>query len=89
MFTRAAALDAAAGTLALVETLIALAERHRDWPMPGYTHLQRAQPVYLGHHLLAYAWMLLRDERRFTAVLDGTDVTAAWERGARGRELRH
>ncbi len=40
--------------------------------MPGYTHLQRAQPVYLGHHLLAYAWMLLRDERRFVAVLDGT-----------------
>jgi argininosuccinate lyase len=40
--------------------------------MPGYTHLQRAQPVYLGHHLLAYAWMLLRDERRFTHVLEGT-----------------
>ena len=32
--------------------------RHRDWPLPGYTHLQRAQPVYLGHHLLAYFWML-------------------------------
>ncbi len=41
--------------------------------MPGYTHLQRAQPVYLGHHLLAYVWMLLRDERRFRAVLGGTD----------------
>ena len=72
MFTRQAALDAAAGALALVETLIGLAEAHIDWPMPGYTHLQRAQPVYLGHHLLAYAWMLLRDEARFTAVLDGT-----------------
>ena len=36
---------------------------HRDWPMPGYTHLQRAQPVYLGHHLLAYFWMLERDAR--------------------------
>jgi argininosuccinate lyase len=33
--------------------------------MPGYTHLQRAQPVYLGHHLLAYFWMLSRDARRF------------------------
>jgi len=33
--------------------------------MPGYTHLQRAQPVYLGHHLLAYFWMLRRDARRF------------------------
>ena len=36
-----------------------------DWPMPGYTHLQRAQPVYLGHHLLAYFWMLARDRARF------------------------
>ena len=72
MFTRQAALDAAAETLELVETLIGLAEEHLDWPMPGYTHLQRAQPVYLGHHLLAYAWMLLRDEGRFRAVLDGT-----------------
>jgi argininosuccinate lyase len=74
MFTRQAALAAATATLTLVETLIELAARHIDWPMPGYTHLQRAQPVYLGHHLLAYAWMLLRDERRFTAVLDGTGV---------------
>ena len=32
--------------------------RHLDWPLPGYTHLQRAQPVYLSHHLLAYVWML-------------------------------
>jgi argininosuccinate lyase len=72
MFTRQAALDTAAATLTLAQTLIDLAERHLDWPMPGYTHLQRAQPVYLGHHLLAYAWMLLRDQRRFAAVLEGT-----------------
>jgi argininosuccinate lyase len=45
-----------------------LAEAHLDWPMPGYTHLQRAQPVYLSHHLLAYAWMLVRDRDRFAAV---------------------
>jgi argininosuccinate lyase len=49
---------------ALVGTLLAVAERHRDWALPGYTHLQRAQPVYLSHHLLAYAWMLLRDRER-------------------------
>jgi argininosuccinate lyase len=72
MFTRQAATTASAMSLDLVETLINLAAEHIDWPMPGYTHLQRAQPVYLGHHLLAYAWMLLRDERRFHAVLDGT-----------------
>jgi argininosuccinate lyase len=73
MFTRQAALGSAVATLALVQTLIDLAERHVDWAMPGYTHLQRAQPVYLGHHLLAYAWMLLRDAHRFRAVLAGTD----------------
>jgi argininosuccinate lyase len=72
MFVRASALDAAAGAMELAETMIGLAERHLDWPMPGYTHLQRAQPVYLSHHLLAYAWMLLRDERRFRLVLEGT-----------------
>jgi argininosuccinate lyase len=72
MFTRQAATTASALSLDLVQTLIDVAAEHLDWPMPGYTHLQRAQPVYLGHHLLAYAWMLLRDERRFYAVLDGT-----------------
>ncbi len=50
---------------ALMAALLARAEEHADWPLPGYTHLQRAQPVYLGHHLLAYFWMLARDRRRF------------------------
>jgi argininosuccinate lyase len=40
--------------------------------MPGYTHLQRAQPIYLSHHLLAYVWMLLRDRERFEAVVAAT-----------------
>jgi argininosuccinate lyase len=52
----------------LMERLLELAERHADWPMPGYTHLQRAQPIYLGHHLLAYFWMLRRDAKRFGQV---------------------
>ncbi|MDQ3572700.1 MAG: argininosuccinate lyase [Actinomycetota bacterium] len=55
---------------ALMETLVELATRHADWPLPGYTHLQRAQPVYLAHHLLAYFWMLRRDARRFAAARD-------------------
>jgi argininosuccinate lyase len=50
----------------LMAALLARAEQHADWPMPAYTHLQRAQPVYLGHHLLAYFWMLARDRERFT-----------------------
>src|SRR3954462_1033906 len=41
------------------------AEEHLDWPMPGYTHLQRAQPVYLSHHLMAHFWRLRRDAQRF------------------------
>ena len=69
---RAAADAAAAG--ALGQTLVELAERHLDWPMPGYTHLQRAQPVYLSHHLLAYVWMLVRDRTRFTAAHDAANL---------------
>ncbi len=72
MFVRAHALGAADATAALSATVVDLAERHLDWPMPGYTHLQRAQPVYLSHHLLAYAWMLLRDRRRFSRVAEET-----------------
>jgi argininosuccinate lyase len=49
----------------LMAALLARAEEQGDSPMPGYTHLQRAQPVYLGHHLLAYFWMLARDRERF------------------------
>jgi argininosuccinate lyase len=53
---------------AVCSRLLDLADEHAGWPMPGYTHLQRAQPVYLSHHLLAYFWMLLRDARRFASV---------------------
>ncbi len=59
---------------AAMTQLLEQAERHRDWPMPGYTHLQRAQPVYLGHHLLAYFWMLARDVLRFQFALDSASV---------------
>ncbi|MBQ5335135.1 MAG: argininosuccinate lyase [Oscillospiraceae bacterium] len=48
----------------LLQTLVQLAEQHTETIMPGYTHLQRAQPVTLAHHLLAYVWMLLRDDGR-------------------------
>ena len=73
LFTRAHAEAALAGIRALRETLVELAERHLDWAMPGYTHLQRAQPVYLSHHLLAYFWMLGRDARRFAFVREATE----------------
>jgi argininosuccinate lyase len=66
MYTRQAAGAARAALQRLMTVLLDRAEQHLDWPMPGYTHLQRAQPVYLGHHLLAYFWMLSRDSSRFT-----------------------
>ena len=49
---------------ALLHTLVKIAEQHTETIMPGYTHLQRAQPVTFAHHLLAYVWMLLRDDGR-------------------------
>ncbi len=48
----------------LIETLCKIAAEHADTIMPGYTHLQRAQPITFGHHLMAYAQMLLRDIER-------------------------
>ena len=50
--------------VALKQAILELAQQHRDVIMPGYTHLQRAQPVLLAHHLLAYFEMLDRDEQR-------------------------
>ncbi len=65
MYTREHAVAARLAIGGLMAVLLERAEQHIDWPMPGYTHLQRAQPVYLGHHLLAYFWMLARDRKRF------------------------
>ena len=57
--------DICAGLHALQMALVEKAERHADVIMPGYTHLQTAQPVTFGHHLLAYVEMLSRDVGRF------------------------
>ncbi|MBT2754452.1 argininosuccinate lyase [Mesobacillus foraminis] len=51
------------------ETLIEKAGNHIETVMPGYTHLQRAQPISFAHHLMAYFWMLERDKQRFTESL--------------------
>jgi argininosuccinate lyase len=65
LWCRRAAQDAAAAIDALQRALLDQAERHAASVMPGYTHLQIAQPVTLGHHLLAYVEMLARDSSRF------------------------
>jgi argininosuccinate lyase len=72
LLVRAHAARAIALLESLMETLVGQAEAHRDWPAPAYTHLQRAQPVYLGHHLLAYFWMFQRDTRRFFRAAEAT-----------------
>ena len=65
MYTRERAGGARVAVGVLMDALLEQAKEHMDWAMPGYTHLQRAQPVYLSHHLLAYFWMLARDRARF------------------------
>ena len=89
LFTRDAAGEAAAGMEALVATLLDVAERHADWALPGYTHLQRAQPVYLAHHLLAYV-VDAPARPRADALRRRADGHASARRGsAGGGELLH
>jgi argininosuccinate lyase len=57
-----------------VAALAQKAQDHADWPMPGYTHLQRAQPVTVGHHLLAHAEALLRDGDRVRHAYQSADA---------------
>jgi argininosuccinate lyase len=66
LWTRRACDSVIADIDALLQALADKAEAHIDFLMPGYTHLQRAQPVRLAHHLLAWAEMLERDRGRFT-----------------------
>lgn len=61
-------------TKALIKALIAMAKKNIDVIMPGYTHLQRAQPVLIAHHLLAYCEMLKRDQQRLKDCLTRVNV---------------
>ena len=60
--------------LALRQTLVEAAKQYKDVILPGYTHMQHAQPVFLSHHLLAYAWMFARDFKRLAAARDAADM---------------
>jgi argininosuccinate lyase len=64
LFTRDALTEIARQTLALMNTLVAVGEENAQAYLPGYTHLQRAQPVLLSHHLQAHVWSLSRDVDR-------------------------
>jgi argininosuccinate lyase len=74
LFVRAALLDGVSLLLDLLAVLVEVAARHGEAIMPGYTHVQRAQPVLLGHHLLAYAEMLERDANRLRDAYARADV---------------
>lgn len=74
LFTRRRALEATVKLSDLMRVTLELADAYKDAPMPGYTHLQRAQSVYLGHHLLAYFWMFARDRKRFQSVVEAASL---------------
>jgi argininosuccinate lyase len=65
LYVADAVAEAAAALASFAGAILDRAEQEAETPMPGYTHLQRAQPVTLGHHLLAWAEMLERDRARF------------------------
>ncbi|MDN4473775.1 argininosuccinate lyase [Demequina zhanjiangensis] len=74
MYLRRHARLIASQLLDTVDALLGQADRHLDSPMPGRTHFQHAQPVTLGHSLMAHTWPLLRDVERLT----DWDSRAAW-----------
>ena len=75
LWTKGALLALSAGVLDLRGALLDVAAAHDGVVIPGYTHLQRAQPVLLAHHLLAYAAMLERDADRLNDAYRRTDVS--------------
>ena len=74
LYTREVIRDTVKGLRGLELALVDLAEKYRETLMPGYTHLQRAQPVMFSHHLLAYFQMFQRDIARFRDCFRRTDV---------------
>ena len=75
LYTRRELLDIAGRVLALQRTLEHRAGEAGDAYLPGYTHMQRAQPVLLAHHLLAHGWALARDVDRLMQTLVRVDVS--------------
>jgi argininosuccinate lyase len=74
LYLRHAVKEAVQAGISLTELLTRLAVKEKDTLMPGYTHLQRAMPITLGHHLAAYAFMLTRDMDRFLATWERADA---------------
>ena len=75
LFVREAAGEIRTGLLEAMRALAEVAGRHRDLILPGYTHLQRAQPILLSHHLLAHFWSFARDLVRLDAAHESASVS--------------
>ncbi len=74
LFAKKRCEDLMAANVVLRHALVKQAEDHFDVVMPGYTHLQHAQPVLFSHHMLAYVWMLVRDFERLAAARRAADA---------------
>ncbi len=75
LFVRDAAERIRDGLLDAMRALVEVAEANRDLILPGYTHLQRAQPILLSHHLLAHFWAFKRDLERLDAAHEAANVS--------------
>jgi len=75
LFVRDAAERIRAALLAAMRALVEVAEGYKDSVLPGYTHLQRAQPILLSHHLLAHFWAFERDLKRLEAAGGAANVS--------------
>ena len=75
MYLRDEVADIVEAIRELLQALCEQAEQHKATIMPGYTHLQRAQPITFGHHLMAYAMMLLRDVDRLNDTVKRMNVS--------------
>ena len=74
MFVRRSIVEVLDHIRELQEAFVESSERHREVIMPGYTHLQRAQPILFAHHLMAYFGMLARDFERFQGIYARADI---------------
>lgn len=75
LFAKKRCADLMQANIELREALLHQAQEHFDTILPGYTHLQHAQPVLFSHHLLAYVWMLTRDFERLQTARQAADAS--------------
>ena len=75
LYLRHAIPDLQNSILTLIDALIQIAENHKDSLIPGFTHMQHAQPVTLAHHVLAWAWMFVRDWQRLEDSLKRINIS--------------